>query len=200
MDKKEIAAFFDSYASSWDSDMIKEQWKIDSILDVAEISEGKAVLDVACGTGVLISDYVVRKVGRCVAVDISRNMIDIAKSKFQNHENLEFVCADAETFDFGEKFDSIVIYNAFPHFADRRQLFENLSAHLEDNGRITVAHSMSREALIKHHSGKAGKISTVLPEADELAEIMSPYFEVDVKISTEQIYIVSGKKITASPY
>ena len=200
MDKKEIAAFFDSYASSWDADMIKEQWKIDSILDVAQINEGTAVLDVACGTGVLIPDYIVRKVGRCVAVDISHNMIDIAKSKFSGHENLEFICADAETFDFGEKFDSIVIYNAFPHFADRRLLFENLSAHLEDNGRITVAHSMSRENLLKHHSGKAEKISTVLPEADELAEIMLPYYEVDVKISTDEIYIVSGKKITAPSF
>ena len=194
MDKKDVTAFFDSLADSWDADMIKAQWKIDKILDVAEVTDGKTVLDVACGTGVLIPDYIHRKVRKCVAVDISRNMIKIAKSKFSEYENIDFLCADAENYDFNEKFDSIVIYNAFPHFANRNLLFENLSGHLEKNGRITVAHGMSREALTKHHSGRAEKVSSILPEASELAEIMKLYSDVDTVISTSEIYIVSGKK------
>ncbi len=194
MDKTEIAAFFDSFADSWDADMIKVQWKIDKILDTADIAQGKIILDVACGTGVLIPDYISRKVKRCVAVDISQNMIKIAKNKFSEYKNIDFLCADAETFEFGEKFDSIVIYNSFPHFANRNLLFENLCRILKENGRITVAHGMSRESLIKHHSGKAERISTILPETDELAEMMKPYFDIDTKISSDEIYIVSGKK------
>ncbi len=193
MDKKDVTAFFDSLADSWDADMIKAQWKIDKILDIAEVTDGKTVLDVACGTGVLIPDYIRRKVRKCVAVDISRNMIEIAKNKFSKYENIDFLCADAENFDFNEKFDSIVIYNAFPHFVNRNLLFENLSGHLDKNGRITVAHGMSREALTKHHSGKAEKVSSILPEADKLAEIMTPYFDIDIITSTDEIYIVSEK-------
>ncbi len=194
MNKKDITVFFDSLADSWDADMIKEQWKIDRILDTAEIGNGKSVLDVACGTGVLIPDYIDRSIKRCVAVDISRNMIEIAKSKFPRCENVEFLCADAETFDFREKFDCIVIYNAFPHFANRNLLFQNLSDCLNECGRITVAHGMSRKDLIKHHSGNAEKVSTTLPEADELAEMMKPFFDIDTAISTSGIYIVSGIK------
>ncbi len=193
MDKKVVSAFFDSLADLWDSNMIKIQWKIDKTLDVAEVTEGKNVLDVACGTGVLIPDYLKRNVKKCVAVDISQRMIEIARSKFGKYENVELLCADAERFEFSEKFDSVIIYNAFPHFADPKMLFENLSKHLDNGGRITVAHGMSREALIKHHSGAAENVSTVLPEADKLAETMKSFFDIDTVISTDEIYIVSGK-------
>ncbi len=194
MEKRDIISFFDSCADSWDEDMIKVQWKIDRILDAADIVAGKSVLDVACGTGVLMPDYIGRKVRRCVGVDISGRMIDKASDNFKEYSNVSFICADAESFDFGEKFDTAVIYNAFPHFVNQDCLFENLSKHLNKSGRITIAHSMSREALIKHHSGRAEKVSSILPETDELAEIMASYFEVDIKISTDEIYIVSGKK------
>ena len=100
MDKKAVAAFFDSLADSWDNDMIKVQWKIDKILDIAEVTEGKTVLDVACGTGVLVPDYLRRNVKKCVAVDLSERMIEVVKSKFGEHDNVEFLCADAGQCDF----------------------------------------------------------------------------------------------------
>ena len=53
---------------------------------------------------------------------------------------------------------------------------------------------MSRQALIRHHSGSAKDISTILPEAEEMAEIMNPFFDADIRISTDEIYIVSAKK------
>lgn len=194
MDKKEITEFFDGLASSWDADMIKEQPKIDAILDVAGVTQGKTVLDVACGTGVLIPDYLNRKVGRCVGIDISQKMIEIARKKFSGYENVEFICGDAENFKTAEKFDCIVIYNAFPHFVEPRLLFSSLSPLLKEKGRITVAHGMSRDALLKHHSGRAKNVSAILPEAEETAELMKPYFDADIKISDEKIYVVSAVK------
>lgn len=194
MNKNDVIQFFDALADSWDSDTVRDEAKINTILDAAGVGEGKKVLDVACGTGVLIPDYIKRKVKKCVAVDISQKMIDIAKEKFGRHGKTEFLCADAESFEFKEKFDCIVIYNAFPHFTDSSMLFKNLSGALEANGRITVAHGMSRKALLKHHSGKAKKVSAVLPEAEETAEIMKPYFIADTVISTDGIYIVSAVK------
>ena len=195
MDKKLVAEFFDNLAESWDIGMIKDQSKIDDILDKAGVTEGKYVLDVACGTGVLIPDYVKRKVGKCVAIDISDKMIEKAKSKFSGYENVEFICGDAEALDFEDKFDCIVIYNAFPHFVDRDRLFKNLLKCLKPNGRITVAHGMGREALLKHHSGSAKNVSTVLPEIEEMTQLMNKYFHVDVSVSTDEIYIASAKKI-----
>ena len=195
MDKKQVAEFFDNLAEVWDIDMINNQSKIDDILDKAEVTEGKYVLDVACGTGVLIPDYIKRKVSKCVAIDISDKMIEKAKGKFSEYKNVELLCGDAEAFDFKDEFDCIVIYNAFPHFVDRDKLFKNLLKCLRTDGRITVAHGMGREALIRHHSGSAKNVSTILPEIEEMVRLMSKYFDVDVSISTDDIYIASAKKL-----
>lgn len=192
MTNTEVADFFDSVADSWDSNMVKCRQKIDMILDAAGVSQGKTVLDIACGTGVIIPDYLNRNVKKCIAVDISPKMIEIAKSKFAGNDAVEFICTDAESCGFAETFDCAVIYNAFPHFANRKMLFENIAKHLKRGGRLTIAHGMSREDILKHHSGCAKNVSLPLPEAAELAENMKPWFAVDTAVSTDEIYIVSG--------
>ncbi|MBQ7281210.1 MAG: hypothetical protein IJR16_00370, partial [Spirochaetales bacterium] len=71
IDKNEVIAFFDSLAAGWDADMVRNEDVIRTILDNAGVREGSNVLDIACGTGVLIPDYLFRGASRIVAVDIS---------------------------------------------------------------------------------------------------------------------------------
>lgn len=194
MNKKEVMDFFDGLAATWDDHMVKESHKIQRILDAAEIKEGCIVLDVACGTGVLIPDYLERGIEKVVGVDISSQMIEIAKKKFENYENVEFCCGDIEEIQFENTFDSVVVYNAFPHFCNPKGLIEKLAENLKNGGRLTIAHGMGIEQLNKHHSGRAKKVSNGLISVEEMQELFTPYFEVDVKVSTEEIYIVSGSK------
>lgn len=190
MDKKEIISFFDSLASSWDSDMVRNEDAIRLILDKGGIKKGTRVLDVACGTGVLFPDYISR--GALVTgIDISEEMIKIAKVKFPG---TEIICGDAESLAFSEKYDAVMIYNAFPHFANPNALFENLSKALAYNGRFTVAHGMSERELEECHSGGAKNVSLPLPSKERLADMMSAFFDVDVMISDENMYMVSGIK------
>lgn len=193
MQKKDIIEFFDMCAPEWDADMIRNDEIINMILDNAKVCEGKDILDVACGTGVLIPDYLERNVKSVTAIDISTEMIKIAREKFLQ-ENVIFMCDDVETAVFGQKFDSIVVYNAFPHFPNPENLIKVLVSHLKDGGMLTVAHGMSRVQIDKHHSGKASKISIGLMSEDELADIFSRYLEVTVKISNDNMYQVAGMK------
>ncbi len=197
MNKADVITFFDSVAPLWDADMIKPQRKVDRILDIAEVFENTSVLDIACGTGVLVPDYKSRNVKKYTGIDISKNMIEIAVTKFLYYDNFNFLCGDAEAFEFSEKFDTAVIYNAFPHFVDSDKLFANTAKYLVDGGRITIAHSMSREDLIKHHSGNAKHISNILPEITEMKELLKPYLIVDTCISNKEIYVISGRKYDA---
>jgi len=194
MEKKEIIQFFDECAPKWDADMIRNDEIINMILDNAKVCEGKDILDVACGTGVIIPDYLERKVKSITAIDISPEMVKIAKSKF-NQENVQIICGDVENEVFEQKFDCIVVYNAFPHFSEPENLIKVLASHLKENGVLTVAHGMSKERIDRCHSGKASKVSLELISVDELAEIFKKNLEVSVKISDNKMYQVVGKKI-----
>ena len=192
MNKQDVIHFFDHLASHWDADLIRHDDVIDIILDNAEVRPGISVLDVACGTGVLFPDYLKREVGSITAIDISPEMAKIAAGKFPGQ--VEVLCGDVETTDFGKKFDCIVVYNAFPHFPDPENLIRVLSGLLNPGGTLTVAHGMSRAAIDHHHEGAASKVSVGLMHEDQLAEIFSAYLTVTAKISTDQMYQVTGRK------
>ncbi len=192
MNKNSIKEFFNKLAPQWDDEMIIFDDVVNCILDEADVKSGKSVLDVACGTGVLIPYYLNRGVKSVTAVDISQEMVKIAQSKF-NSSNVKIICEDAEEYSFQEKFDCIIIYNAIPHFTDIQKLINHLYKYLNDNGSLTVCHGMSREMINRHHDGLASDISAELPETDEMAEYFSRFGNVK-KISDNRMYLVTGYK------
>lgn len=192
LEKKEIIEFFNSCAPSWDEEMIRDDRIIDKILENAKVTAGKDVLDVACGTGVLIPDYLKRNVASVIAIDISPEMVKITQEKFAQDE-VTVLCGDVETTEFDKKFDCIMVYNAFPHFPDPEKLIRVLSTHLKPGGTLTVAHGMSRARIDHCHEGSASKVSVGLMSEDDLAEIFAKYMEVTVKISDDWMYQVTGQ-------
>lgn len=191
MNKQDVIEFFDRLAPWWDADMIRDDTIIATILDNAGVSQGKRVLDVACGTGVLFGDYLARKVASLTAIDISPEMAKIAASKFPQARVL---CGDALTQPLSGPFDCIVVYNAFPHFPQPEKLIKVLSGYLAPGGSLTVAHGMSRAAIDAHHHGSASKVSVGLMHEDDLAALMEKTLTVKHKISNEKMYQVTAVK------
>lgn len=198
MDKPTIISFFDRMAPSWDADMIRNDTLINTILDNANVHSGVRVLDVACGTGVLFPDYLSHNVACITAIDFSPAMIAIAESKVaklgDDAKRFCIICDDVETHAFDTCFDSIIVYNSFPHFPDSEKLICRLSGLLAKDGVLTVAHGMSKEAIDKHHSGIASSVSISLLPAEELAGIFAKYLDVTCCISDDKMYQVVGKK------
>ena len=188
MNKKDVIEFFDNCAPWWDDDMIRNEDLISTILTLGGIRPGIDVLDVACGTGVLFPDYLKRGVNSVTAIDISPEMVKLAQSKFPQ---VQVICGDVEQTDFDRQFDAVMIYNAFPHFPEPARLVGRLADLVKPGGRLTVAHGMSRDALIAHHQ-RASKVSIDLLEEKELAKIFDKWFDVDVVVSTDRMYQVSG--------
>ena len=192
IEAKEVIEFFDSLAPDWDAGMIRSDEIIGTILNNADVTAGKDILDVACGTGVLIPDYLKRNVASVTGIDISPKMAEIAKGKFPQ-KGVTILCGDVETTVFDRQFDCIVVYNAFPHFPDPGRLIQTLSALLKPGGTLTVAHGMSREKIDAHHHGTASHVSNGLMPAEDLAALFEKHLTVTKVISDERMYQVVGR-------
>ncbi len=192
INQSDIISFFNQCAPSWDENAFLDHDKINLILNNAGVNKGRRILDVACGTGILIPEYLKRNVSSVTAVDISPEMLSIARRNYAL-ENICFICNDVQAVTFKDKFDSIVIYNAFPHFPDPSGLISYLSNQLAPGGFLTVAHGSSRKNINSHHNDVASRISIELPDADELAELFSAYLNVTTVISNDEMYQVAGR-------
>ena len=194
MTKDEVRDFFDKCAPQWDANMLRNESAITKILDNAGVEKGVRVLDVACGTGVLFNDYLDREVACVKGVDLSPEMVKIAKMNY-NDSRIDVLCDDIEEYNEDDNYDVCMVYNAFPHFPDPDKLIEKLASLIRPGGKLSVAHGMSAEELEKHHSGEAVKVSRHLPETEEIAGMMERCgIIVDCKISDDEMYQVAGTK------
>ncbi len=191
MNKQDIVAFFDCLAPQWDQDLERPQAVLEEILDTAGVTVGKKVLDVACGTGVLFPEYLKRGVQELTAIDISPEMVRVAREKFPQ---VRVLCGDVEEYPLPGGYDCIMVYNAFPHFPDPEGLIRVLSALLAPGGTLTVAHGSSRASIDHHHEGYASKVSRGLLHEDALGAIFGKYLTVTAKISDDRHYQVTGRK------
>lgn len=192
IDKEEVVKFFNAHAILWNSTLIKNDEIIKLIFDNAGIKENKDVLDVGSGTGVLIPYFLKRNVNKVVEIDIANQMIDVASRQYLDSK-ITYICEDAETYDFKEKYDSIIIYDSFPHFADQEGIIKHLASYLKEEGTLTIAHSMSQENINKCHKNVTD-ISLPLMNIDELSKMMSKYLDIKYTVSNDKIYQIVGKK------
>ena len=195
MDKAKIRDFFDDLAPVWDDQLIVYGWKMDRILDAAGVTEGSRVLDVACGTGVMIPFYMRRGAAHVTGIDLSPAMASTCSSNFACYgDRLDVVCGDAETHPFADSYDAVVVFNAFPHFPDPQALVGHLSRCVAPGGTLTIAHDMGRKDLDSHHEGCASEISHGMMHEDDVAALFGADFDMRAVVSEKEIFVVAGTR------
>ena len=80
--------FFNSLANDWDARQKLSDDDVFNLVKLANINPGDKVLDVACGTGIIDKHLLKLGAKNVVAIDLSENMIAIAKSPFYIREQL----------------------------------------------------------------------------------------------------------------
>jgi SAM-dependent methyltransferase len=100
---------------------------------VAFLPNEGSVLDLGCGTGKPILDYLLGKNLNVTGVDASFAMLEIAKSNFPS---TEFILQDMRLLNLSRRFDAIIAWHSFFHLpaADQREMFKLFEEHLNSNG------------------------------------------------------------------
>ena len=107
-------------------------------------------LDFPCGNGE-ITIPLIERVDRLMMLDISRNMIALAKENLPNefHRKTQFNNCNFFDFEFEEKFDTIVSLGILAHVPDPELLIRELSYLLKPKGVIIIQNTDAQHFWIK---------------------------------------------------
>ena len=110
---------------------LNEKKQIDSLLD--HLPPGGLVLDLGCGTGKPMLEYLVRKSVNVVGVDASREMLKIAKANFPT---TDFILQDMRFLNLDVRFDAIIAWNSLFHLpaTDQPVMFKMFEEHINPKG------------------------------------------------------------------
>jgi len=119
------------------------------LVELVNINKGDAVLDVACGTGV-VTNEIQKKIGKSgyvVGVDTSSTAIKIAKKWSGKKSNVDFVNTDAEKFNFSKKFDVVTCQYALFFFPNAQKALKNMKNSLKKSGNIGISVHGSKDTV-----------------------------------------------------
>lgn len=110
---------------------LMEKSYLDQLLNL--LPPDATVLDLGCGTGKPIFEYLINKGIRTIGVDASNKMLDIAKANFPEET---FILQDMRLLNLNRKFDAIIAWHSFFHLpaADQPEMFVLFEKHLHPNG------------------------------------------------------------------
>lgn len=191
MDKLSLISYFDDIAPRWDAVTPSDPDKLRCLVTLCA-RPGDRVLDVGCGTGVMIPYLLEKSPSFLLAVDISPAMINIAREKFGDTD-ARFYCGDVMDIDRPGEFDCVMIYDTFPQIENRGSLIRQCSRLLDKDGRLMICDGFSRHVINASYQG-GSSVSIPLPAAKTLASNLSQYFDVDTVIDSGSLYAVSGIK------
>lgn len=192
INKFAVIDFFNRICDEYDRNNHQNNDTLHKILEYADIKH-KDVLDIACGPGVLFDMYHSFPIKSLTAIDISENMIKKCKSKFPNYP-ISYHCMDAEEMEFSDSFDSVVLFNAFPHIAHPEILVQRIHVALRNNGSFTIAHGSSRECIDHCHSKLPHNLSNKLWDTHKIEDLLFPYFKIETSIDNNQMIVITGRK------
>lgn len=192
INKEKVVDFFNSICEEYDAHNYQDKEVLRSILTYANV-EDKDVLDIACGPGVLFDMYQELHVKSLTAIDISEKMIERCQNKYQNYD-VSYHCGDVEQMEFTDKFDSAILFNAFPHIANPQIFVKKVWVSLRDNGKLTIAHGSCREVIDNCHSNLPKELSRKLWYNSQIETLLEPYFQIDTSIDNEKMIVISGRK------
>jgi len=172
-----VSNFFNQRAETWDDANNAERIAVsERLIRGLGIRRGSKVLDVGCGTGLIIPWLLeaVGEEGSVTAIDIAERMLWIARNKHKR-PNVEYIHVDiAQTPFLDRSFDEIVCHNCFPHVTNKEGATREIHRILKPGGRVVICHNQNRVAVNALHRSIGGEVEgDILPDEPEMKELFA---------------------------
>jgi len=173
------AEYFHGLAPGWDEKVGNNgarREKLRRVFDMIGIRRGDRVLDVGCGSGVLLRFIEERTgpEGRILAMDPAAGMIDRARELHREFGNIEYrvdFIEDAALPDGG--FDVALCYAVLPHMDDIPRSLGVLFRSLAHGGLLYIFHPDDTRTLNEFHAGLNAPVKhDMLPEEAALRTLL----------------------------
>ena len=105
-------------------------------------------LEIGCGTGAF-ARRLAERCKRVIGLDLSSEMIRVARSRSSQFDNLEFQLADAMTWDFPESQFDFVCSIATLHHLEQRELLLKIRDALRPRGVLVVLDLVESNSLLE---------------------------------------------------
>ncbi|MDQ2866094.1 MAG: class I SAM-dependent methyltransferase [Candidatus Eremiobacteraeota bacterium] len=127
------AAYYDALLRAQGKNYAAESARVRDTIEARKRSDGTALLDVGCGTGIHLS--YLRQWYDCEGLDIDRAMLAIAGERLSG---IPLYCHDMIGFNLGQRFDAIVcLFSSIGYVPNVRlleQTLETFAKHLKRGG------------------------------------------------------------------
>jgi demethylmenaquinone methyltransferase/2-methoxy-6-polyprenyl-1,4-benzoquinol methylase len=188
---------FNNLAADWDSRMTYAGDRIESLLARLSLEHAENILDLGCGTGILfpVLKELTNNGTQVYAIDYAKEMAIVAASK--KYEHITPFCADAQNLPFqDEKFDSVIAFQVFPHFADATSGLSECRRVLKDGGELSIIHLRSSEELNDFHATLNGQVKHhKLMHGEEMGRLLqSMNYDVESVVDEPGEYFVRAVK------
>jgi demethylmenaquinone methyltransferase/2-methoxy-6-polyprenyl-1,4-benzoquinol methylase len=166
--------FFNRLAERWDDLRAPDAGKLAALVEMTGIKAGSRILDVGCGTGVLLPylKAAAGQSGEIIALDFAANMVARAEEKHRQLEGITYLAGDIYDFRCERRFDTIVCLNFFPHAHDKPAFLLNLRALLREGGTLAIMHDMSRAEVNAIHETNETVRNDRLPSGETVADML----------------------------
>jgi ubiquinone/menaquinone biosynthesis C-methylase UbiE len=195
--------YFSDLAPQWDSfpTVPDAPAKIRRYLARSARPGARLILDVGCGTGILLP-YLLEMYPQAaclVECDYAEGML-VENARKSASDRVLRLCADVQNLPFvGPSFDLILCFSVLPHFSDMASAVERLYRALRPQGVLTVGHLSASKELNEFHSSLDAPVRhDRLPPAGELGAILGRFGATAVSMEEEtDWYFVRAEKGSA---
>jgi len=206
LDQKRIA-FFNERANSWLDNFYKDpvsgtydrfKNEFDRLFSLIAIKPGDCILDVGCGSGVLVP-YILDRIGDSgvlYELDFAEKMIE-ANRKIHRDPRINFIVSNVVRMPLESgTCDGIICFSCFPHFGDKDAAMKSISHRLKQGGWFAIAHFDSSDRLNNHHRNAGGPVEhDMLPPKKIMFNLCEDAgLKIEEFIDEHGFYLVMSKK------